>query len=672
MLNRTVRFLPPLIALGLPLAAALITLQTVINGSDHPAMIDVGETQIVLNVWGTLHATGYPLYVMIAPALNGLLRAVGVDAITAPALTSWLFGAAALALLYAMLCGVLRVALPGTGRQGAAGWLPVVRQWIAAACTAAYGLTRMVWLHHSIAEIYAFTLLIIIGLYALALHDRPVERASPSQRAAVRVAALALLGGIGVAHHRAIAMLVPALLIAAWPDVRTVLAGLGKRRTVFGGRGLPALAGLLALGLIGFAAYLYLPLRAQAGAAWVYGQPETWPGLWDQFTGREAARFIGGVRDLDGLIANARLVTDVLIADFGGGLPGLALIAGGLAGLGAGMARRPTRRAAAAITMGGLTAYVFHVLAYTDVLAALIVIVTLAICCGWAWGLAALSAAVRHPRARPLIAAGMGIAWAATCIGLIATHGPAIAALTGDRSAAEAVRLAADTPPGSTLMIPWGTRHFAVGFANDVQRRFDGLTLLDHTADLVSPAAADVLYTPDYTFYDRPPAWWTERLGVAPVLAAAAPGLIQVTVQPQIAPLDSPSLPPDVTQPDTLGVRVLDAVLTCEPDRRVLRVDWQAGDPVPAADRSVFVHLRDATGALIGQDDRAAPVYGLRPLTGWLPGEVVRDVYTLSSVPLPVSGVSGAIIVFGLYYQRYDGVFVNDSEWTVSAECPIP
>jgi hypothetical protein len=36
----------------------LITLQTIPNGAEHYYMIDVGEMQIVLNKWGTLHATG--------------------------------------------------------------------------------------------------------------------------------------------------------------------------------------------------------------------------------------------------------------------------------------------------------------------------------------------------------------------------------------------------------------------------------------------------------------------------------------------------------------------------------------------------------------------------------------------------------------------------------------
>jgi SNF family Na+-dependent transporter len=96
------RHLPLLVALVLLLLIYLPTLQTIPNGSDHYFMIDVGETQIVLNVWGTLHATGYPLYVLLSAPLVTLLRAVGVDAAAAPALTSLLWGLLALAGVYVL------------------------------------------------------------------------------------------------------------------------------------------------------------------------------------------------------------------------------------------------------------------------------------------------------------------------------------------------------------------------------------------------------------------------------------------------------------------------------------------------------------------------------------------------------------------------------------------
>src|SRR5258706_4429564 len=70
-------------------------------------MIDVGETQNVLNQWGTLHATGYPLYVIVGNMLVVGLRTLGVDAATAPGVTSLIYGMIALGLIYVLAVKVI-------------------------------------------------------------------------------------------------------------------------------------------------------------------------------------------------------------------------------------------------------------------------------------------------------------------------------------------------------------------------------------------------------------------------------------------------------------------------------------------------------------------------------------------------------------------------------------
>jgi len=54
-----------------------------------------------------------------------------------------------------------------------------------------------------------------------------------------------------------------------------------------------------------------------------------------------------------------------------------------------------------------------------------------------------------------------------------------------------------------------------------------------------------------------------------------------------------------------------------------LTLHWQA-QVQPASDHKVFVHLVDATGAIVAQRD-AAPVDWTRPTSGWLADEVVSD-----------------------------------------------
>jgi hypothetical protein len=598
------------------LIAYLPTLQTIPNGSEHYYMIDVGETQIVLNVWGTLHATGYPFYVILSSALTGLLRAFGVAAATAPALTSLVWGAAAFALLYALGVRLTRAPL------------------LVALMLVLVGLTRTVWIHFVIAEIYSFGLLLMVALLALALWQPAVPN---------RLYWLALLGGIGVAHHRAIAMMIPALLYAVLNDLR---AEAKRKRLVL------ALVACLALGTLGFAQYIYLPLRANADAAWVYGEPGTWAGLWDQFSGREAERFIGAPETFEGVLANIRLITEVLITNVT--LPGLIA---GIVGLALGARDTVHRRVAMALLLNAGVALLFHYLFYTDILSALIIPVIVTLGFGWLMlAMAILNWAAGSPGQvqwvflirtylAPLLMLVGAIAFAIT---LYTTHAPFIHTLTNDPTGVQTIAQVRETPPDSALMIAWGPRHFAAGFARDVEGELPNVTLVDHKADFRALAAEMLIYTPDFTFYRYPLAWWQEQVGAPVYLHAAAPGLVALATQPERG------------AGEALGAQ--SAALVCEADRLVLRVAWFTPD-VPPRDLSVFVHLLDANDAVIAQGDQAAPVFGWRPLTTWTAGEIVRDVYTLPRLAESVR------VRYGLYAQREDGTFVNMVEQEVAVEC---
>jgi hypothetical protein len=77
----------------------------------------------------------------------------------------------------------------------------------------------------------------------------------------------------------------------------------------------------------------------------------------------------------------------------------------------------------------------------------------------------------------------------------------------------------------------------------------------------------------------------------------------------------------------TLGGQV--RLLGYDADRASGRVTlvWQAPFPLNAR-YQVFVHVLDASARIMAQVD-AVPVSGTRPTTGWLPGEVIVDQYTL-------------------------------------------
>ncbi len=614
----------------LPFAALLViyvtSLQTIPNGSEHYFMMDVGETQIVLNTWGTLHATGYPLYVMSGNLTVAVLRLIGVSAATAPAVVSLIWLLAALGLIYALMRHL-------TGRTLAPALIVLV-----------YGLTRTVWIHGVIPEVYSFTLFLMLLLLIVALWRGEVRG---------RVLWLASIGGIGIGQHRAVAMLIPGLIYAAWSDVRPAL----RRPRLLIAAALLGLAGLLP--------YAYLYLRAQAGGAWVYGEPGTLSGLWDQFMGKEAARFIGSITSLDGLNANFNLVNGVLITDLT--LPGVLL---GVVGLVLGVRRRETRRAALTLGLVGGVCYVFHVFAYTDVLSALILPVTLALAFGWLFvvdwvlqtsvfvGTRHASSSNQFPKtgrdmSRPYsLIASVGLALLAlVCAAILyAQNQPFIHELTTDPTGLETIDRAQLLPPNATIMLPWGVHHAAVGFARDVLGLRPDIGLVDHKADYAAILQSGRLFTLADVFYNQPIAWWEERIGQPIYLTAAAPYLVEIATRPRLGLVDAQAAIEDVI--------ALDYFLVCHEQRFSLAVNWYTPS-VPERDLSVFVHGIDLAGNLVTAD-QSAPVYGWRPLTTWTPREIVSDHYLLPRV----GGLQE--VRFGLYEQLPSGEFRNTVEYVIT------
>ena len=615
---RTLRLniIPLCVVLVILLLADVPLVQRVPNGADHYFMIDVGETQIVLNTWGTLHATGYPHYVVLGNVLTIPLRFIGLTPAVAAAVVSLLWGLTAAVLLF--LLAVYLTDAP----------------WLAAGTVVAYGLTRTVWIHNVIPEIYTFGLVLLAALLLTALW--------PGRETLRRVYILALLGGIGVAHHRAIAMVAPALLYAVWP----ILTREPRKLPI-------TLLKLLGLGVSGFIPYLYLFARAWAGADWVYGEPGTLAGLWAQFAGTEASRFIGLPGSFAAFWQNVATINHVLLTD----VTWVGVVFG-LVGLVAGVVSPRYRRAAITMLLSGGVAYVFHISYYTDVLSALVLPITLSLVFGWLFGADLLLRATwareipTVPGHHLLMNAALVVAvlWWGEVV--VARNAPFIHDLVTNPAGVEIIEQVSAAPPGSVVMLPWGPLHFAVGYAVDVTGELDEITLVDHKADYHEAAAAGTLVTPAFVQYRYPLDWWETQLGQTLYPVAVAPGLVGLRTTPER--LDGTPVPIDMA--------LSRETLRCEGDTLVLDLIWLA----PAAverDLSVFVHLLDVDGAVIAQDDRSAPVYGWRPLTSWLPGELVHDLYILPNM-------SDAVLVrYGLYTATSDGGFENVMEHELEVAC---
>src|SRR5690606_25452223 len=106
--------------------------------------------------------------------------------------------------------------------------------------------------------------------------------------------------------------------------------------------------------------------------------------------------------------------------------------------------------------------------------------------------------------------------------------------LTTDPTGEETIALAQHTPPGAALMLAWGPRYFAVGFARDVIGYLPGVELVDHKADYRALLERGALVTPAYTFYNQSVDWWQEQVGSRVYLRAVAPLLVQIDTRPEL------------------------------------------------------------------------------------------------------------------------------------------
>lgn len=610
---------------ALPLAAAILllaytaTLQTQINGSSDEYMVDVGEVQVALNVWGTIHHTGYPLYAILGNVFTAPLRALGAEPAAAASLFSTAWGGVAL------------------GGFGLLIWRLTGRPSLAAAGVLLLGLARSIWIHHVIAEVYSMSLALTVLMLLVALWPAPWAGAWRARR---RVLWLALLGGIGVAHHRAVALVAPGLFLALWPHRRALLQGWPR-----------TLAAAAALFLLGFLPYLYLPVRAWQDAEWVYGEPGTWAGFWIEFTGREADRLVTTPAEASGYLENAAHAVRLLAQELT--VPGLVAA---LAALVVALRWSPRRDAARVVALAALAPLLFSVAYRTAVLpGAILMPVVLALV--FAVSLAGAWLVDRRPR----VVWGLWAVFGLWALALALTHYDWIRARTTDPTGLATIervgRIPRDAPAAFTL--PWGPRYTAAAYSVLVTGENSDVRVVDHKGDYRALIADGyVLYTEPEAFYTFPPVWWRERLGGL-ALTSAAPGIVQLRPAPErVAPDDPP------VEPVAYGIARRDAWLTCDAHAIYLHVLWEAA-PRPTADLSIFVHLTGAARApVLVTADRSAPVYGFYPFTAWSAREQVRDDFTLPRLP------GGTVVRTGLYKQDVGGSFINYGELALPvADC---
>jgi hypothetical protein len=227
---------------GLAACVALFTLAVYVRTMAptitwRNAGADSGEFVTAALNLGVPHPTGYPLYTILAHTFSALPGDPGRNVTFLSAVA----GAFAVGLLF-WTAHQWTV----TGSNG--GSLCEVTAAWAAAGSAGFG--ELLWSQGTIAEVYALNALVVTALLAVMLcsssHLRPYL--------------LAILFGLGLAHHVTVVW----LLLALWPYTPVVRRWLTAKRVV--GLALCLLPGLLI--------YLYVPIRAAAHPVPNWGQAD--------------------------------------------------------------------------------------------------------------------------------------------------------------------------------------------------------------------------------------------------------------------------------------------------------------------------------------------------------------------------------------------------------------
>ena len=236
------------------LAAFLLYLRTL-----APGLLDgdSGEFQMGAILLGVVHATGYPLYLLLGKGLT--LLPLG-DPAWRVNLLSAVSAAAAVGVTY-----LLAHRLADRVSPSAPAWVP---RAAAAFAAGAFAVSGTFWSQAVIAEVYGLhALLVALTLYFIVRGAQVGERGAGSGKGWLLLAAGCV--GLGLAHHRTIILLLPALLVyvlmVGSPGVEA-LAGLAQTRNRLKALlqhalikwWLPALPLILGPLLL----YAYIPLRA--------------------------------------------------------------------------------------------------------------------------------------------------------------------------------------------------------------------------------------------------------------------------------------------------------------------------------------------------------------------------------------------------------------------------
>lgn len=596
------------------------------------------EFQVVAPTLGIAHPSGYPLYTLLGK-LATLLIPVR-DAAGRLNLFSALCAAAAVGVLYL-------VAAKLAGNRAAA-----------AVAVVAFAISPAWWSQATIAEVYALHgLLAALFIYCLLRWEESGGQGGRGEREKGRggerergrsdawLSAAALVFGLGMAHHRMMALLLPAALVFIfWADPALIRQPRRWWRP-------------LGLGLAPLLLYLYLPLRGAQGVGSLDGTYSATPGgTLDWILARGYSVFLTG--NPFGVERGASSYLALFLEQMGV----LPLV---VAVIGLARAWRLSTRRATFLLLATAAQVAFGMAYKVQDIEVFFIPAFMLIALWAALGLAptfdlarrqAIHAAqpLQLPAwARPIYLA----AWLLPLAGIVLFY-PALEAVQTwgerDRSRAWGVYdygqdMLNSAAPGGTVVGLLGETTL-VRYGRDVLGQEPDLRVVPADAEAARFAAVEAALAaggPVYLTRDLPGAAARYSLDAAgPLIAVsrkAAPGPAPAGrgMGAAIVLVDAQSM---VRQ--THSGTVVRLALT-----------WAATAPVHE-ELKVSARLLDAGGNVVAADDRT-PVHFTYPTTAWVPGEPVSDVYDLTISPATPDGAYGVLLIL---YRAVDGSEVGRAE----------
>jgi len=641
------------ILLGVAVVSALAYSTTIMfsfNGGDSPYTDDSGEFQLALTLWGTAHPTGYPLYLFLGSPFVNLLRLFGIP----PAL-----GASLFSMMWTLIAiiGIFLIAerLKPQSAQSSQREEKNISAFFANSAVSfgialVFALTRSIWVHTSIAEVYALNMAFEVAIIWLTLDL--MEKWDDK-----RGWLLAFVAGLGVAHHRLIAVGLPVVGLMLLPGL---LGNKGKSSPI-------SFISLFKWFLIstiffafGFLPYLDIMRRIASGSTWIYGKTDSWEKMLNILIATEYSGLQRPDFDLATLWQNFLDVMNVL----GNELTWAGFAATALGTLIAIIIPR-TRKYGLLFSGIALSYVLFTVLLRKAVMIeANLMFVSLTLLIGMSSGLNqilnredAKGAKIFYIPLRVLRAFAVCslLIWSAT---LFIVHRDSILTLTRNPQSIDYVSQIEkiEAPPNSYIMAPWGWRYFGLSYANRIEGRLKGFTILDHNADYGELAKkVDSVYTYYDTFFIfTENDFWRSRWEQV-YLSSAGPNIVRISRAPTLR--DASTL--FTSFGDGIGLINVDVRPTDKDGITDVVLMWTAAAK-PSRDYSTFVHFSDqeqinSDEDIILKHDQAAPVYAWRATTTWTPNEVIREDHP---VKLPTDR-QAKLIVVGMYYRDEAGNFVN-------------